>query len=150
MALSDNKEVKRQDGKILAYDVADDESIYKGAAVVINDSGELEAGTDAANKTFTGIAVESNSEQVLGEEQEKGYVRVFKDGVYEMNYEGTAAIGETAYLVDDETVNTDNTSTTSSIAVGHVVEVDSGSSNVRVRIDNAVDATEVFKTAVGS
>lgn len=143
MALSDNKEVKRQDGKILAYDVADNEDIYKGAAVVVNDSGKLEAGTDAADKTFVGVAVESNSEQVLGEEKEKGYVRVFKDGVFEFEVDSDAdpSVGDVVYLVDDETVSNledgETDGVDEDIEVGNVVEV--SGSTARVRIDNKVN-----------
>lgn len=143
MALSDNKEVKRQDGKILAYDVADNEDIYKGAAVVVNDSGKLEAGTDAADKTFVGVAVESNSEQVLGEEKEKGYVRVFKDGVFEFEIDDDAdpSVGDVVYLVDDETVSNledgETDGVDEDIEVGNVVEV--SGSTARVRIDNKVN-----------
>ena len=143
MALSDNKEVKRQDGKILAYDVADNEDIYKGAAVVVNDSGKLEAGTDAADKTFVGVAVESNSEQVLGEGKEKGYVRVFKDGVFEFEVDSDAdpSVGDVVYLVDDETVSNledgETDGVDEDIEVGNVVEV--SGSTARVRIDNKVN-----------
>jgi len=151
MSLDENKEIKRQDGEILSYEVKENEDIYKGALVVVDDNdGKLKAGEDADDRTFVGVAVEPNVDQVLGEEQDKNEVRVFKTGVFELNYAGTAKVGETAYLADDETINTAHGSVSHDIAVGYVVAVDSENDNVRVRIDNAVDATEVLKEVVES
>lgn len=124
------KEIKRQDGKILAYPVADGEEIEKGQMVVLNDSGKLEVGADSADKKFAGFAVEPAGEQ--------GYVRVFKTGVFEVELDdgADAVAGDEVYLVDEETVTEADADTSESISVGFVAEA---GDVARVRIDRKVN-----------
>ncbi|GAB4458857.1 MAG: hypothetical protein OHK0029_20640 [Armatimonadaceae bacterium] len=136
-ALTQNYEADEKRGEIVAYAVGQNKDIFKGALVVMDDTGGYaEPGTDATGKTFLGVAYEraDNNPGSAGAVT----VRVRKTGSYVYNFSGTwgqAAVGKKAYIVDDNTVALAAT-TTNDVNCGDIVGLE-GTGKVRVRIDRA-------------
>lgn len=135
--LSASKNVKRQDGEIISYDVAESTKIYQGALVCDSGSGYAVPGADASGYTFLGVAYETidNSSGSSGDKE----IRILKTGTYEyakLAAAGAAAqtdIGVRVYIEDDQTIAF-TAQSANSIACGYVVgKVDA--SNLRIRID---------------
>lgn len=132
-ALSDNYEVKRQDGEIIDVKVKSSTTIYKGALVVDLGTGYASVGTDGSGYVFLGVAVEKadNSDGDDGEIR----VRVNKKGVYQYTKASAAQtdLGQPMYIHDDQTVGT---SSTNSVLAGYCVDI-IDSSTIKLRIDLA-------------
>jgi hypothetical protein len=125
-----------KEGHLIAYPVGAAKRIYKGGLVVVDTTtGYAEAGSDAANRAFVGVAYEDadNSAGAAGALT----VRVKKGGAFVYNSVGAAQtdVGKQALLVDDNTAKT--AATTNNIPVGQVVEYLSAT-RLRVRINGAV------------
>lgn len=132
-ALTDNLEVKRQDGEIIDVKVKASTTIYKGAMVVDKDTGYAEPGDDGSSYTFLGVAVEK-ADNSSGSDGDIN-VRVDKTGVYQYT-KATAVqtdLGVAMYIHDDQTVGT---SSTNSILAGYCVDI-VDSSTIKLRIDLA-------------
>lgn len=125
-ALSADRNTPLRDGKMLSLPVEGGKKIYAGAIVVLNAAGYAEPATTATGKTAIGRA-EAQVDNTAGADGDVS-ITVHK-GVF--RYANSAAgdaiarteIGDTCYLVDDQTVaKTDGAGTRS--AAGTVVDVD--------------------------
>lgn len=138
-ALSDNKEVQRKDGVVLAHKVVGSDIIYRGALVKINADGYLAPCAAEAGAVFAGIAYEEvdNSSGSAGDEE----CRVYKEGVFLLEGSGFAQadVGEAVYASDDQTVT--KTHAANLQRVGVIVEFES-STKVWVKIEPAVLGAE--------
>lgn len=134
-----------KDGELVAYPVAANTTIYKGALVSLT-GGYAKPGADTASTVFVGVAHETKvntSATVLpggaGVAGAAGAlsIRVEKKGSYLYNRASStvADIGKATQIVDDNTVAT--TGTTNAIGCGYIAEVPDAN-HVRVRIDRAV------------
>ncbi|GAH13968.1 unnamed protein product [marine sediment metagenome] len=134
--LSADKEVNRKAGNVVAYPVAAETTIYKGAGVCDNGDGYAVPAADTSGYIPLGIAVEKvdNSEGEVGDK----WIRVYKAGTVEAIHSGAAQtdIGTLFYWLDDQTVD-ENAGVTNSVKAGYCVEVPD-SDTVRLRIDNVV------------
>lgn len=136
-ALTSNYEATEKDGRVVAYAVGADKKVFKGALVALDDAtGYAEPATDAAGKTFVGIAYE----QGLNDPGAAGAVavRVQKRGTFVLPFSGThnqTLVGKKAYAADDNTVALAAT-TANDLYVGDIVGLVEGG-KVRVRIDRA-------------
>lgn len=125
-ALAADRNTPERDGRDFVFPVAAAKKIYAGAIVVLSATGYAEPGATATGK----IAVGRAAEQVDNAAGANGdlTVRVAK-GVY--RYANSAAadeitaaeIGDTCYIVDDQTVAKTNGTNTRS-AAGKIVDVD--------------------------
>jgi predicted RecA/RadA family phage recombinase len=137
-ALTDTREVKRKDGGYQNYKLGAAKKVYKGAMVVNAQAGAtngyLEPLTDAAQKSFAGVSVDT-SDNSAGSSGAKE-ARVFKSGVFEFAKASAVQtdVGRKCYGLDDQTVGL---TTTNSILVGVIEEI-IDSATVAVRIDTAV------------
>jgi len=136
--LSANRDVRRQDGKLVAHKMAASKTIYSGA-LVATASGLAEAFTDAAGKTFAGIAAEKKVSAASGTYT----VNVWKSGVFRVGWYDDDAIaqadvGTEVYGASDATVcpNASGSGATKKVAqnikVGVVVGLESGDALVRI------------------
>lgn len=125
MAMTNNKDVARKEGRIEAFLVEDDVHIYKGALVALNAAGYLEPASDAADKVLAGIAYEECDNTLDGHSQGGKSCRVMRDGVFRLDASSVAQtlLGRKLYVVDDATVDE---TTSHSLLAGVVVEVVSG------------------------
>jgi len=134
-ALTANYDAERKDGILVAYKVAADAVIFKGALVCLNADGYLIPAADAAGLKFAGVAYEKgdNADGDAGDVT----VRVWKDGSFRVAKAAAAQadLGAAAYCLDDNTVAT---SSTHSLKAGTVVEL-CGSTAVRVLIRAAAN-----------
>lgn len=121
MALSANKEVLEQDGKILSMPVAA-AHLFKGAMVKINAAGFLAPAAPEAGSQFAGIAYEE-SDNSAGAAGAKS-ARVVTEGCFVLAASGMAAadVGSQVFATDDQTVTTTE-GTTSKQKVGKIVKV---------------------------
>ena len=127
MALSNDRMIKRRDGVQFNDPVAAATVLYTGALACLDASGNAVPGSTSTTLTARGVVEErvDNSGGAAGDKT----VRI-RSGVY--NFKNSAGadeidrthIGDTVYIVDDETVAaTDGTSTRS--AAGICVDIDS-------------------------
>jgi len=119
------------------YPVGAAKKVFKGALTVADGTtGYAETGADAAAKNFIGVAYETGDNSAGAAAAVE--MRVKKRGSFLFNFTGgaptVAAIGKTALLADDNTVQT--AATVNSVNVGTIVAVEG--TKVRVRIDSAV------------
>jgi predicted RecA/RadA family phage recombinase len=120
MALSANRNLVDQEGKLLAMPVAASH-IYKGALVKINAAGYIAPCSGEAGSQFAGVAIEEcdNSAGDAGDE----VVRIAQEGCVELPIVGAsqADVGSQVYASDDSSVTT--TEGTSSLQkVGVIVK----------------------------
>lgn len=130
-ALAADKKTEYREGVELEFLVKTSSQIYAGALVMVDADGLLIPGADTASCVFAGLALEN----VLGDGAKKCRVRV--QGAVKVVTSGLtqAAVGEKAYLVDDQTVALVAT-TTNDILCGRIVKFDSATS-VWVLMDEA-------------
>lgn len=136
-ALSDNVQVQRKDGEIIAHKCAVD-TIYEGALVKINAAGFAAPCAAEVGAVFAGVAVEqiaNESPYAAGDQS----VRVYKKGVFLVTGSSFAQtdVGQDVYATDDQTVT--KTNAADKQRVGTIVEYLS-STQVWVKIDDAVHA----------
>ena len=119
-ALTDNKEVDRKDGVLIAHKVAASTTIYKGALLKVNASGYAEPCATEAGASFIGVAYEEvdNSSGSDGDKE----VRVYKTGTFLLEGSGFAQsdVGAPVYASDDQTITT--TPASNLQIVGEIVE----------------------------
>lgn len=137
-ALTGNYDANEKTGTLQGYNLGASKKVFKGALIVADDAtGYAEAASDAASKTFIGVAYEPG-DNTGGAAGAVG-IRVQKSGSFIYNFSGTrdqTVIGKKAYAVDDNTVALAAT-TTNDVYVGDIVGL-AGTSQVRVRVDRAV------------
>jgi predicted RecA/RadA family phage recombinase len=94
----------RRDGKVVAYEVASSETIYKGTQVCLDATGYAVSSTGADGEVFVGVAYETidNSSGSDGDKK----IRVYRKGIFEFALPGAAItdIGTEVYSADDLTV----------------------------------------------
>jgi len=140
--LSANHDTKRQDGKLIRYQLAASKTIYKGAMIGAS-SGLAQPFADGSGEPFLGVAYEAAESGA----SDTIYCRVEKDGVhtftwYDDNAIAAADIGSEVYAASDSDVtpNASGSGATNkaanNIKVGTVVGLDG--TKARVRIDNYV------------
>lgn len=133
MALSADRNTKSRPGDIFSYPVLTGVTIYAGALVVLDANGYAKPGI-----TATGLIAVGRAEERVTNAGASGSVTVqIQRGVY--HYDNSAAadtitaaeVGDTCYIVNDETVaKTDGTGTRS--PAGKVVAVDTDGVWVRI------------------
>ena len=144
-ALAAAYDAHEKDGKLIAYPIAANTTIFKGALVGLL-GGYAVPASDTAGMTFLGVAHETKVNTAatnlgggLGPAGAAGalVVRVEKAGTF--HYSKTAAVGadlsQPAYVVDDNTVSV--AATSHNIPCGYVAEVPDGA-HLRVRINRSV------------
>jgi hypothetical protein len=133
-AATADRETQRQDGKVKAHKMAASR-VFKGTLVMVNATGFVQAGTDAANTKFAGMAYETK-DNTTGAPGDRS-LRVEKTGEFLVNGAGftQADVGKEAYITDDNTVQT--AANTNGVKVGAITEYVSAT-QVRIRIDNYV------------
>jgi hypothetical protein len=133
-ALTANYDAERKDGILVAYKVAAEAVIYKGAMVCLNDRGYAVPAADAPGLKFVGFAYE-RGDNAAGSDGDI-MVRVWKDGSFRVAMSSPALedLGADVYVIDDNAVALD---TAYSIWAGTVVEI-VVDGVVRVLIRNAV------------
>jgi hypothetical protein len=133
-ALTANYDAERKDGILVAYKVAAEAVIYKGAMVCLNARGYAVPAADAPGLKFVGFAYERGDN--AGGSDGDIMVRVWKDGSFRVAMSSPASedLGADAYVVDDNAVALD---TAYSIWAGTIVEI-VVDGVVRVLIRNAV------------
>lgn len=122
---------ERQEGILNNVKIAASTTIYKGSIVAFNTAGYAVKGADTASFVFAGIAMETVSNGTVAGEKE---VRVWNEGIVELNCASAtqAWVGQSVYIVDDNTVALAAT-TTNDVIVGKVVGFVSAT-KVRVKI----------------
>lgn len=127
--ITTSRDDARQEGVLVDIKLASSTTLYAGTLVSTNSSGLGVKSSDTANEKFQGVAMETVSSA------NKAYIRVWKEGVFDFDFSGTATqatVGLAVYAVDNHTVALAAT-TTNDILVGYVVGFNSASS-VRVKI----------------
>jgi|TARA_Y100001001_G_scaffold105075_1_gene102787 hypothetical protein len=126
MALTADRNTKRRDGVLYSDPVAAATRIFAGSIVCLDASGNAVPGSTATTLTARGVA----QEQVDNRDGAAGDLRVeTRRGVFPFaNSASTdeitrADIGNSAYIVDDETVAKTNGTSTRSVA-GVIRDVD--------------------------
>ncbi|CUU36927.1 MAG: hypothetical protein K6U12_01190 [Armatimonadetes bacterium] len=134
-ALSEPYEAHEREGLLVAYPVAGNTQIWKGALVCVNSGGYLVPASDTSGLRFVGVAFES-VDNLNGENGAKR-CRVIKRGSFIYHRVGTftqADVGTTVRAVSDNEVAK---STTHNVQVGTLLEI-VDDTRLRIRIDNFV------------
>jgi|APLak6261664116_1056043.scaffolds.fasta_scaffold10739_2 hypothetical protein len=124
MALNKDRNTPERDGVDVVHPVAGTKKIYAGALVVLNATGYAEPGSTATTLTAAGRA----EEQVDNSSGADGALTIkVRRGVFRFSNHTDAVtrteIGQSCYIVDDQTVaKTDGTGTRS--VAGKVVDID--------------------------
>lgn len=124
-ALTADKELEAIDpGGLRRMKLGASKTIYKGSMVVVDTTtGLVEAGTEAANKIFVGIAthgaVSGASDTVWVVLQTSGMFKLTGSSLEQ------ADVGKHVVLLDDQTVTDDAGTATANIPVGILVELNS-------------------------
>ena len=139
-------ETERKDGKLLAFPVLANETIYKGSTVVLDATSRFAQTNDGADITlangdiFLGVCFETvENKGANGDEN----VRVMRDGVHLFDFVDTlssADLGKDVFInniSDDGAVTTTSDTGSPQIKIGTIVEVVS-TTKARVQIDNAI------------
>ena len=133
-ALAAPRATPTRDGRIIQARVTASTTIHQGALLEIAAAGYVSPATKGANKTYWGIARES-AKTAAGEsaviEAEHGITAHFAgDASLDTAAERLAALGDAAYVIDDQTVSTTSAAATS---CGTIVDYDDD--GVWVRLD---------------
>lgn len=125
-ALTEARLTLKRDGKTFARGIAAGKVIYEGALVCLSATGFATPGATATTLTADGLALSSvdNTDGADGDkivEIERGVFRF--DNSAAADAITAAEIGDTAYIVDDQTVAKTNGTNTRS-AAGEIVDVD--------------------------
>lgn len=113
------------------------QTIYIGALLNLNASGQAVVGTDAASQTFAGVAKKAYASATAATqnvEYETGQVEKFATSSVE-----AADVGANVFVADDATV-TDAAGATNDIKVGKLVRLDGSNAYVHVGVLAATDA----------
>lgn len=121
-ALAADRNTQRKDGTLIPAQVVADDCIYGGALVAVNAAGYALPGSDTAGLIFHGVA-DARADNTGGAAGDIDVV-VRRKGVF-LFAMGTAItianVGDTVYLVDDQTVDL-AANTTNDIKCGTIVE----------------------------
>lgn len=133
-ALATDRNTRRRSGVLFSDPVAAATTIFEGALVCLNAAGNAVPGSTATTLIARGVACArvDNSAGAAGDKLVESEAGVFQFANSAAADEITRAeIGDTAYIVDDQTVaKTDGTSTRS--AAGKIVDVDAAGVWVQV------------------
>lgn len=104
-------------------DVAAAATLFAGAMLNFDSSGNVVAATDAAGEEFAGVAIQeyNNSGGSAGD-----IIAEFETGQVEkvvLSSVEAADVGTNVFIVDDDTV-TDGTAATNNVSVGKLVRID--------------------------
>jgi len=137
MAQTANNDANYKQGELIAYPVKANTRIFKGALCCVDATGYTVEGGDTVGHIFIGNADEEVDN--TGGTNGAKVVRIRKRGTFQKQMAGAAitALGQTAMIVDGDTVALAAT-TTNDIACGKICEI-VDASTVRVRIDNQVN-----------
>lgn len=134
-ALTADKSTALRDGRIIRGRVGASTTIFKGALLEIAAGGTVSPATKAANKTYWGIAREAIAtgagETGVIEAEHGATVHFAGNATLDTGAEKLAALGDKAYVLDDQTVTTASDAAT---ACGVIVDYDED--GVWVRLDN--------------
>ncbi|MDQ7790251.1 MAG: hypothetical protein RDU41_09395 [Clostridia bacterium] len=132
MALATDKNYKRKDGQLIAFLIAANVVIYKGALACVNAAGYAVPGDDAADYLFAGVAY--GQVDNAGGANGARSVLLEQVGTVEVTLTGAnqASVGKEVYLTDDATVTL--TAPANPVKVGRVVEL-VRTNTVRIKID---------------
>jgi hypothetical protein len=130
--LTVDREDLRQDGILVSVPLSN-VKVFKGSLLAFNTSGYAVKAADTASFNLAGVAYEQvdNASGSAGDKE----VRVWRTGVFEFNFSGTASqadVGKAVYMVDDNTVALAAT-TTNDVLVGRIVQFVTAS-KVRVEL----------------
>lgn len=120
-ALTKDKRTPSRSGQDFHDPLAAGVKVFAGALVVLDAAGNAKPGETAANLTARGVATEC-----VGTDMGDTHVRS-QSGVFRFNNDGSisrADIGNSAFIVDDQTVANDNGGNTRSVA-GRIEDVES-------------------------
>ncbi len=154
-ALAKDRQTYRKDGKYIEYGVIASDIVYKGSLVSMmfghaTENGYAQPATNEWMNVFIGVANDRADNASGAADAVK--VDVYKEGVFEFEYDGTPSaglIGEVACIVDDQTVGlSSSTNCKYQNPCGIIVGIlgTASTSNVRVRIDQHVDLFPVTET----
>lgn len=128
-------------GKIQQFPVAAGATIYEGAAVAINENGYLIPFTNAANRSFQGIAYETRKNTTAEGYGSNGDLncRVYRSGIFRFASSEIiqSDVGIKIYLLDDNTMDPVDVATRG--LLGILVELESSTFGW-ADIDSGVDA----------
>ncbi len=136
MALSKDRNTHERAGDLFSFPVGDDAIIFGGAIVMLNATGYAVQGATATGQVCAGRAEEYVDNTNGGD---GGKSVAVKRGVFKYKNSASgdlitiAEIGDTCYIVDDETVAKTNGTNTRS-AAGVIVGVDSDGVWVRMGV----------------
>lgn len=132
---------RKNAGKLQQFEVAGGATIYEGAAVAINEEGYLIAVTNAANRSFQGIAYETKKNTTAEGYGSNGDLkcRVYRSGIFRFASSEILVtdLGIKIYLLDDNTIDPVDVATR--VLAGVLVELESATMGW-VDIDSGVDA----------
>lgn len=137
-ALTKDRRTEKRDGIDFAYPVAASKKIWSGALVVLDTSGNAEPGTTATGKKAVGRADELADNSSGAAAAINALVRA---GVFRWANGDTitkAHIGDTAYVVDDQTVSKASAGKSSA---GIIIDVDSEGVWVDTRPETSLGST---------
>lgn len=120
-ALSANQSRARRDGDVAVFGVQAAANVRQGSLLEIDGDGNVKPATKAADKVYVGVALEPADNTGGAKGAIKVTVRL--RGAFRFTKTGTAAVGKTAYVADDNTV-TDVAAGASK--VGRIIDSDSG------------------------
>lgn len=137
-ALTNNYRANEKAAQLVAYNVQANTQVWQGALVVSDDAtGLIEPATDAAGKTFVGVAFEPTGN--VGGAAGAASGRVQKSGSFVYTLSGDASaqavIGKRAFALDDNTVAL-TAHSAHQVCVGDIAGL-VGATMVRIRIDRA-------------
>jgi len=139
-ALSADRTIVRREGATFNFPVAASVTCYQGALAVLDSSGNVKPGVTATGLIPVGVftAQVDNGSGSAGDLDAEVMPGTFRFTNSSSTDEITAAeVGDTCYLVDDQTVAKTNGSSTRS-AAGQIVDVDTTGVWVRVGMDRLI------------
>ena len=147
-AIAADRDARRKDGDIVAYDVQAAEIIYKGVPVFLDASDRMLQENDgttftlASGDIFVGISYEGCDNSAGADEAKK--CRVWRKGVFLLPFSDTLAdddVGSPVYVnnvTDDSVVTVTSDTGQQEVRIGTIVEVED-TGHAWVQIDNFVD-----------
>jgi hypothetical protein len=134
-ALTEDRNTTRREGERFSYPMAANVTIYGGALVMLNASGNATPGAVATGQRACGVACQRKTNGATA-----GAERIeVEPGIFRFNNSAAgdliaaADVGADCWIVDDNTVAKTNGSSTRSVA-GRIVAVDSVGVWVRVQL----------------
>ena len=138
----DRTDIQWSQGVNYRFKVAADQTIYRGALVMINAAGYLEDADDmTANLQCIGFAVEGIKTGSTRSDDDEIMVRM--DGTIKLTWNNNTAatqavVGDFAYAEDDQSVDVVG-QTTNDIKVGRIIDVIDSGKAVIVRLSDKSD-----------